>query len=342
VHATLIGGSFGRRLEVDYGLEAARLAHALQRPVQVLWTRDDDLQYGLYRSGSVHLLTATLDGSGRLSTFEHRYAAESVLRQQEPEQMAPDGGDWTLASPLVAMLYEAPHVRLEHHAATPMTPCAWWRGTYWTNVTTAVECFIDELCTASGQDPLAFRLAHLGSKREFSVNKDVRIPFDPERMRRVLIAATDKADWFDPAPRGCARGLACGLYDSPECHTAVVAEMTLRDGEPALTRAVVAVDVGAVVNPQIVRAQAMGGFVLGASAALRERITWREGRVEQKGFHDYAVMRMGACPEVEVVVVESDAGVCGVGELVTPAAMAAVSNAASRLLGRRVRNWPIL
>jgi isoquinoline 1-oxidoreductase beta subunit len=342
VHATLLGGSFGRRLEVDYGLEAARLAHALQRPVQVLWTRDDDLQFGLYRSGSVHRLAATLDGSGRLRTFEHRYAAESVLRQQEPDQIAADGSDWTLASPLVATLYEAPHVRFEHHAAAPMAPCAWWRGTYWTNVTTAVECFIDELCAASGQDPLAFRLAHLGSKREFSVNEDVRIPFDPERMRRVLLAAAKKAGWSNAAQPGSARGLACGIYDSPECHTAVVAEMRLRDGEPTLTRAVVAVDVGTVVNPQIVRAQAMGGFVFGASAALRERITWRDGRVQQQGFQDYAVMRMNACPDIDVVLVDSDAGFCGVGEIVTPAAMAAVSNAASRLLGRRVREWPIL
>jgi isoquinoline 1-oxidoreductase subunit beta len=341
VHATLLGGSFGRRLDVDYGLEAARLAHALQRPVQVLWTRDDDLQCGLYRSGSVHRLAASLDASGRLHTFEHRYAAESVLRQQEPEQIAPDGGDWTQASPLVASLYVAPNVRLEHHAAKPMTPCTWWRGTFWTNVTTAVECFVDELCAASDQDPLAFRLAHLGEKREFTVNKDVRIPFDPARMRRVLLGAAERAAWSTAPPAGHARGLACGIYDSPECHAAVVVEMALRNGEPALVRAVVAVDVGIAVNPQIVRAQAMGGFVFGASAALRERITWRDGRVQQTGFQDYQVMRMSACPEIDVVIVDSDSGFCGVGELVTPAAMAAVSNAASRLLGRRVRSWPI-
>lgn len=342
VHAVLIGGSFGRRLEIDYGLEAAKLASALGRPVQVLWTRSDDVQYSLYRSASVHRLRASLGADGRLSSFEHRFAAESVLRQQE--QLDADGADWTLAAPLVALPYEVPNIRLEHRTVQPMAPCAWWRGTYWTNVVTAVECFVDELAQVTAQDPLAFRLGHLQSdvKRTFKVNADMSIPFDPARMRRVLLAVTDHAGWHRPAPAGHARGLACGIYDSPECHAAVVAEMTLREDVPTLVRATVAVDVGTAINPQIVRSQAMGGFVMGASAALREQITWKGCKVEQRGFEDYPILRMNECPPIEVVIVPSDAGMCGVGEIVTPAAIAAVSNAASRLLGRRIRSWPIL
>ncbi|MGH8175387.1 MAG: molybdopterin cofactor-binding domain-containing protein [Steroidobacter sp.] len=344
VHASLIGGSFGRRLEIDYGVEAARLASELHQPVQVLWTREDDLKGGLYRSGSVHRLAASLDHTGRLRSFEHRYAAESVLRQQQPEQITEDGADWTLAAPLVALLYETPHARLEHRTSSPMTPCAWWRGTYWTHVTTAVECFMDELARISGQDPLAFRLAHLVSdeKREFVINNDTRVPFDPVRMRRVLNAVAERAGWSSPIPDDHARGLACGIYDSPECHAAVIAEMALRNGAPTLVGATVAIDIGTVVNPEVVRSQVMGGFVMGASAVLKEQITWRNGSVEQNGFHDYPIMRMDECPPIEVVIVASDAGFCGVGEIVTPAAMAAVSNAASRLLGRPIRSWPIL
>jgi isoquinoline 1-oxidoreductase subunit beta len=344
VHATLIGGSFGRRLEIDYGLEAAQLAQALQRPVQLLWTREDDMRYASYRSGSVHRLAASLDARGNIATFAHRYVAESVLAQQEPKEMNPDRGDWTIAAPLVSFLYDAPHVRMEHRPVAPMAPCAWWRGTYWNNVTAAVECFMDELAQLAGEDPLAFRLKHLATagKREFVVTPDLRVPFDPARMRRVLEALGKSALWKAPRATGHARGVACGIYDSPECHAAVAVEMFMRDGVPCMRAAAVAVDVGTVVNPSIVQAQAVGGFVMGASAALRERITWKHGEVEQQTFADYPPLRMQECPPVEVMIVPSDAGICGIGEIVTPAAIAAVTNAASRLLDRRIRSWPIL
>ena len=344
VHATLIGGSFGRRLEIDYGLEAAKLAKALQRPVQLLWTREDDMRHALYRSGSVHRLAASLDHQGHLATFTHRYAAESVLAQQEPKEVSADRGDWTIAAPLVSFLYDAPHVRMEHRPVDPMVPCAWWRGTYWNNVTAAVECFMDELAQLAGEDPLAFRLKHLAAtgKREFVVTPELRVPFDPARMRRVLEALGNSTQWKAPRASGHARGVACGIYDSPECHAAVAVEMLMRDGVPSMRAATVAVDVGTVVNPSIVQAQAIGGFVMGASAALRERITWNHGEVEQRTFADYQPLRMQDCPPVEVLIVPSDAGICGIGEIVTPAAIAAVTNAASRLLGRRIRSWPIL
>ena len=344
VHASLIGGSFGRRLEIDYGLEAAKLAKALQRPVQLLWTREDDMRYALYRSGSVHRLAASLDAQGRIETFTHRFAVESVLAQQEPKEVSADRGDWTSAAPLVSFFYDAPNVRMEHRPVTPMAPCAWWRGTCWNNVTAAVECFMDELAQLAGEDPLAFRLKHLATtgKRQFVVTPDLRIPFDPARMRRVLEALGDSALWKAPLAAGHARGIACGIYDSPECHAAVAVEMFMRDGAPSMRAATVAVDVGTAVNPSIVQAQAIGGFVMGASAALRERITWKNGEVEQQTFADYPPLRMQDCPPVEVVIVPSDAGICGIGEIVTPSAIAAVTNAASRLLGRRIRSWPIL
>jgi CO/xanthine dehydrogenase Mo-binding subunit len=343
VHATLIGGSFGRRLEIDYGMEAAKLAKALQRPVQLLWTREDDMRHALYRSGSVHRLAAALDRQGRVATFTHRYAAESVLAQQEPKEVSAERGDWTIAAPLVSFFYEVPDVRMEHRPVAPLVPCAWWRGTYWNNVTAAVECFMDELAQLAGEDPLAFRVKHLPTtKREFVVTPELRIPFDPLRMRRVLEAIGSSTLWKAPQLDGHARGIACGIYDSPECHAAVAVEMVMRDGAPWMRAATVAVDVGTAVNPSIVQAQAMGGFVMGASAALRERITWKHGAVEQQTFAHYQPLRMHDCPPVEVIIVPSDAGICGVGEIVTPAAIGAVTNAASRLLGRRIRSWPIL
>jgi isoquinoline 1-oxidoreductase subunit beta len=344
VHAALIGGSFGRRLEIDYGLEAAQLAKLLDRPVQVLWTREDDMRNALYRSGSVHRLAATLDRRGRIAMLTHSYAAESVLAQQEPDQISADGADSNLAAPLVSMFYAVPNVRLEHRPVRPMVPCTWWRGTYWNNVTAATECFIDELAQLAGEDSIAFRLKHLAveGKQEFTVTRDLRIPFDPARMRRVLETLARSALWSTSAAVGSARGVACGIYDSPECHAAVAVEMALHDGEPALRNATVVLDVGTAINPSVVQAQAMGGFIMGASAALREQITWRQGTVEQKGFEDYPLLRMRDCPPIEVVIVPSDAGICGVGEIVTPAAIGAVTNAASRLLGERIRSWPIL
>jgi isoquinoline 1-oxidoreductase subunit beta len=343
VHATLIGGSFGRKLEIDYGLEAAKLARELQRPVQLLWTREDDMRNAMYRSGSVHRLAASLDTQGRIAKLTHRFSAESVLAQEEPKEVSAERGDWTIASPLVSFIYEVPNLRLEHRPVAPMVPCAWWRGTYWNNVTAAVECFVDELAQLAGADPLAFRLKHLATgKREFVVTPELRIPFDPMRMRRVLEALGKSALWTAPLAAGHARGIACGIYDSPECHAAVAVEMFMREGAPAMQAATVVVDVGTAVNPSIVQAQAMGGFVMGASAALRERLTWQRGQVEQQNFADYPPLRLQDCPPIEVVIVPSDAGICGIGEIVTPSAIAAVTNAASRLFGRRIRSWPIL
>jgi isoquinoline 1-oxidoreductase beta subunit len=343
IHAELIGGSFGRRLEIDYGVEAAKLAHVLDRSVQVLWTRSDDLKFGLYRPGSVHRLRADVDDSGAITRIEHRFAADSVFLQQEPAEISPEGADWTLATPLICFPYEVPNLRFEHHAVKPMAPCAWWRGTYWTNVTTAVECFIDELADAAVQDPLQLRLRHLRSdeKREFVITDKVSMPFDPARLRGVLDAAATGSHWNQPVAAGHARGLACGLYDSPSCYAAVIAEAQLVDGVPRLTSAWVAIDVGIVINPEIVKAQAISGFVLGASAVLHEQITWNAGRIEQGGFEDYSPLRMSECPRIEVILVPTDNGICGVGEIVTPAAMAAVTNAISRLTGTRVRRWPI-
>ena len=271
VHATLIGGSFGRRLEIDYGLEAAKLAKALARPVQLLWTREDDMRHALYRSGSAHRLAASLDRHGRMATFTHRYAAESVLAQQEPQELSATGADWTLASPLVSFFYDVPNVRLEHRPVQPTVPCAWWRGTYWNNVTAAVECFVDELAQLAQEDPLAFRLKHLSAqaKRQFVVTDELRVPFDPGRMLRVLETLGKTTLWTAPMTPGHARGVACGIYDSPECHAAVVVEMFLRDGAPSLKAATVVVDVGTAVNPSIVQAQAMGGFVISLSCRCR-------------------------------------------------------------------------
>jgi isoquinoline 1-oxidoreductase beta subunit len=344
IYAELLGGSFGRRLEIDYGLEAAKLAQTVGLPVQVLWSRSDDIRYGMYRSASVHRLRGSVDSAGRMRRFEHRYAAESVLRQQEPEQITAGGADWTLAAPLVSFPYEVPNIRVEHHAVEPMVPCAWWRGTYWTNVTMAVECFIDELAELMQLDPLRFRLQHLSSnqKREWIVSDDTLIPFDPARMRGVLNAVAEAAGWNQPIPAGHARGVACGMYDSPECHAAVIAVVRLVNQAPTLIAAFIAVDVGIVVNPEVVKSQAAGGFLMGASAALREQITWQAGQVEQRGFEDYPILRMSDCPRIEVVLVPSESGICGVGEIVTPAAIAAITNAVSRLTGKRTRHWPIL
>ncbi len=343
VHGELIGGSFGRRLEIDYGLEVAKLAHVLDRPVQVLWTRSDDLQFGLYRAGSVHRLSGVVDVNGDIKRLEHRFAADSVMLQQEPQEISAEGADWTLATPLICFPYEVPNLQFEHHAVKPMAPCAWWRGTYWNNVTTAVECFLDELAERAGQDPLAFRLRHLRSdqRRDFVVTQQVSMPFDPARLRGVLDAVASSSGWNQPVAAGHARGLACGLYDSPSCYAAVVVEAQFVGGVPVLSSAWVAVDVGIVVNPEIVKAQAISGFVFGASAALHEKVTWKAGRVEQSGFADYPPLRMSECPRIEVILVPSDNGICGIGEIVTPAAMAAVSNAVSRLTSKRIRRWPI-
>jgi isoquinoline 1-oxidoreductase beta subunit len=334
VSVTLIGGGFGRRLEHDYGVEAAQVSKAINGPVKVIWTREDDMRNSTYRPASYHWLSAVLDGQGWPVAFTHHIIAPSINAQKG--QPGEGGIDPDLKDE-AALVYSFPYALLEYIPTETPVPLGWMRSVYALQVGFASECFIDELATAAGKDPLAYRL-HLLQKDE-----DIKY-FDATwrtaRMRGVLQLAADKAGWGKPLPSGHHQGIACfGCFST---YAAQVVELSMEGDQPRIHRVVGAMDCGQVVNPNILEQQLHGGVIYGLANALRAKITIEKGRVVQGNFDDYAPMRMNEVPSVEAYFVESSEPPSGAGEPPIPPLAPAICNAIYAATKKRIRALPIL
>ena len=333
VNVTLMGGGFGRRLEHDYAVEAALVSKAIQAPVKVLWTREDDMRFSTYRPASLHQLSAKLDGSGFPAAFTHRLISPSIAAQKGQPLL--NGADPDLADE-AALVYGLPNVSLEYVPSETPVPLGWMRSVYALQAAFASECFIDELAAAAGKDPLDYRLHMLA--------KDQDIPYfstiwHTARMRAVLQLAAEKAEWRKPLPAGRFRGLACFACFSS--YVAEVVEISMEDNAPHVHRVVAAVDCGQVINPAIVEQQIQGGVVFALGNALRARITINKGGVVQGNFGEYAPVRMNEAPSVEVYAVASTESPTGIGEPSVPPLAPALCNAIYAATKKRTRSLPI-
>lgn len=313
VHVTYLGGGFGRRGgPVDYANEAIELAAKVGRPVQVVWTREDDIQNGLFRPATYNVLRAGLDPTGRPVAWSHRL-------------VGPDGASFMITRGADELIYPIPNFRLERVTEDPGIPIAPWRGVGPSQNGFIVESFVDELAHAVGKDPYAFR-------RELVADKP--------RLVAVLDAAARGATWTSRAPAGRHRGIA--LWQFGETYVAEVAEVSVdREGSVRVHRVVCAIDCGIVVNPDTVAAQTESNIVYGLTAALYGEIAIDRGRVVQSNFQNYPMLRLAEMPEIEVHLVPSDAPPGGVGEAALPALAPAVCNAVFAATGKRIRRLPI-
>ncbi len=334
VNVLLIGGGFGRRLEHDYAVEAAQVSKAINGPVKVLWTREDDMRNSTYRPASYHKLSAVLDGQGWPAAFMHDLVAPSISAQKG--QPGEGGVDPDLKDE-AALVYSFPSAQLRYIQTETPVPLGWMRSVYALQVAFANECFIDELAAAAGKDPLAYRM-HLLAKDE-----DIKY-FDATwrtaRMRGVLQMAAEKAGWDKPLPAGHYHGIACfGCFST---YAAQVVELSMEQGQPRIHRVVAAVDCGQVINPNILQQQIQGGVIYGLANALRAKITIEKGRVVQGNFDDYAPLRMNEIPVVEAYFVESTEAPSGVGEPPLPPLAPAICNAMYAATKKRIRALPVL
>jgi isoquinoline 1-oxidoreductase beta subunit len=340
VHVTLMGGGFGRRINPDFSVEAAILSKKIGQPVQVVWSREDDLRHDFYRPCSVHRIDATLGADGYPEAWRHRMSTPSIDVTYGPK---PNGG-WGRgeADGASNMSYRIPNRSCEYTLLASGVPRGWWRAVSTTHTVFAVESMIDELAERAGKDPVEYRLALIDQlpPSERASGGDTEFGFDPERLKGVVRLAAEKAGWGRTLPPGHGMGIACG-FDHLS-YAAEVMEVSVIDDRLRIHRVVCAGDAGPVLNPLGARAQLEGGVIQGLSAALKERITIAAGGVVQGNFDGYSLLRINEAPlAVESYFVETDTHPTGFGEPAVPPAAPALANAIARATGKRLRTLPL-
>jgi isoquinoline 1-oxidoreductase subunit beta len=325
VHNHLIGGGFGRRLEVDGVIRAVQIAQHVDGPVKVAWTREEDIQHDMYRPYFFHRISAGLDEKGKPVAWNHRFGGSSILaRWLAPAFNNGLGPDTTEGA--INLAYDLPNMHVEYlRVEPPGIPTAFWRSVGPSHNVFVTESFIDELAAAAKQDPVAYRRALLDKS---------------PRAKAVIDLAAAKAGWGQPLPKGVGRGVSVQFAFAT--YMAQVAEVEVsKDGAVRVRRVVCAVDCGTVVNPDTVRAQIQSAIIFGVTAALYGEITLKDGRVEQTNFDTYQVLRMNEAPAIDVHIVQSLEPPGGMGEAGTSAIVPAVTNAIFAATGKRLRKLPI-
>lgn len=329
VKTTMAGGSFGRRANpsADYVKEAAAVAKASggKRPVQLVWTRADDLHGGYYRSMFLHKVKAGVDAAGKVVAWDHRIVGHSIAAGTPFEPyMIKDGIDFSSAEGASENTYGVPNFRCDLHSPKKTVPVLWWRSVGHSHTAYAVETMMDELARTAGKDPVAFRLGHLQQQ---------------PRMAGVLKLVAEKAKWGRKLPTGTGLGVA--THESFGSFLAHVAEVKIdAQGQMKVMRVWCAVDCGIPVNPDLIAAQVEGGVGFALSAILHDAITFKDGIVEQNNFDRYPLLRLSEMPQVEVHIVKSTERPTGMGEPPVPSVGPAVANAYFAAGGKRVRALP--
>jgi isoquinoline 1-oxidoreductase beta subunit len=335
LHTTYMGTGLGRRSDPDFIVEALIVGKALGKPVKVVWTREEDVKHGIFRSAMSHRIEGALDNEGRLIGWSHKVVAGPISKRINPANIK-NGVDpmslWGLTdfpnSPAFdsRISYDIPNFYVEFLLSDLPIPVCPWRSIQNAPNAFAIESFMDELAHAAGKDPLEFRLHALGENK---------------RARRVLEVVAEKAGWGKPLPKGQGRGIAqCRCFGS---YSAEVAEVSVneKDGTFKVDRVIAAIDCGPAVSPFNIKTQIEGAITIALSTVLREEVMFSKGGVASENFEDYNPIRITEVPDIEVHIVKSNDKIGGIGEPGTPPLAPAVANAIFNATGARVRRLPI-
>ncbi len=328
VTATYLGGGFGRRLNVEVAIEAARLSQAVGKPVHVGWNRTEEFRNGYVRPPTHSVLEASLDDNGKIIAIRHELASGDVAFPFFPDFLktifGADFGAWRGAR----FHYEGIENRelLSQRVKLPLKT-GWWRGLGLLANTFAIESFMDELAAEAGQDALEFRLRHLSNSEH------------DQRLKRVLESLADAAGWGKPLPEGHAHGIACSTDAQTIC--AQVAEVSIEAGKIRIHKMTAAIDPGLIINPDGVKAQTQGSIVMGLSSTFFEKLTIQDSQFAPENFDTYPLITMKETPEIDVIFLESGDKPFGMGEPPLGPVAAAVANAVFALTGHRLRDLPL-
>jgi len=323
-HNYMLGGGFGRRLDTDMVEKSVRIAQKVDGPVKVIWSREEDMHQDMYRPAYRNVMSASVNGDGRITGWVHRVTGGSIiLRMFGPlkKGIDDDALDGAMETP-----YDVADRRIEYAHAEPLAlRVGWWRGVSPNNNVFAIESMMDELAKRAGKDPIAFRLAHLKKS---------------PRLKAALEQVAQKSDWGKALParhgRGVCAQFAFGTY------MATVAEVEVAgDGTVRVHRMTSVVDAGRVVNPDTLAAQVQGGLIFGMTAALYGKITVANGRVQQNNFNDYRMMRINETPEIDVHIIKSSEAPGGIGEPGCTAGPPSLVNAIAAATDIRLRELPV-
>ncbi len=345
IHSTYLGGGFGRRGTLTHIMEIAEIASAVDKPIHLLWSREDDMRHGVYRPASLMRIKAGINADGEITAWDARRAGGNItpetLKNMVPALLPnmPQGminwavglshdlfSSWFVDHSSIEGLYE--DYDLANRAVTHVTvdhgfPLTFWRAVGHSYTAFATESMIDELAAEADEDPVAFRLRNTTGN---------------PRLHNVIKVAGEHMAKMQPAP---GRHLGFAAHNSFATDVAEIAEVSVEGGNIRVHKVTCVVDCGIAVTPDVVRAQMEGGVMFGLTAALKGQIQLEKGAVKESNFHDYPILRMDEAPEVEVIIVDSGTAPTGVGEPGLPPIAPAVANAVYRATGQRLRSLPL-
>lgn len=335
VNVTFLGGGFGRKSKPDYIVEAVVVSKAINAPVQVVWTREDDIKHGYFHTVSAQHMKAAIDGNGTITGWQHKFGLPSITSTFSPGVEYAAG--WEIGSASNAP-FEIDNMKVEVGKAPAHVRIGWLRSVINIPHGYSVNVFADECAAAAGMDPLEHRLKLIGSDRVLG-RADSQYKFDSARLKNVLKRAAKNAEWGKPLPEGHAYGLA--VHYSFLSYVASIVEVSVKDDRVKVHKVWTCIDCGTAVNKNTVRSQMEGSAVFGMSLAFYGKITAKDGAIEQGNYDDYKMVRMPQAPEIHVDIVESTAAPSGVGEPGVPVIAPAIVNAIFKATGKRYHNLPL-